>query len=90
MAALKILAELKEQFDRASRTPQGYVSPLHLAVVYAALDDKSQALEWLERAFQGKAFWMFNLKVDPAWDGLRSEPKFREILRKMNLDESRP
>ncbi len=88
--ALSVLAELKEQSDRAARTQQGYVSPLHLAVVYAALDDKPQALQWLERAFEGRAFWMFNLRVDPTWDGLRAEPRFQAILRKMNLDQSRP
>ena len=48
--------------------------------------DPKAALAWLERAFEGRAFWMFNLKVDPTWDTLRSEPGFKQLLRKMNLE----
>jgi TolB-like protein/Tfp pilus assembly protein PilF len=84
--ALKIVGELKQQYDRTSQTQEGYASPLDVAAIYAALDDKPAALEWLQRGFDGRAFGMYNLKVDPAWDNLRSEPGFQDLLRKMNLD----
>jgi TolB-like protein len=86
--ALKIVAELKEQYDRASRTHQGYVSPLYLAVVYAALDDKQEALEWLQRGFDERARGMIDLKSAPTWDKLRHEAGFQELLKKMNLAEA--
>src|SRR5205814_7218228 len=64
---------------------QKYVSDYHIAVVYAGLKDKDQALTWLNKAFQDRADWMVNLKVDPRFDSLRSDPRFEELIRRMNL-----
>jgi serine/threonine-protein kinase len=78
--ALKVLAELK----RLSK--QRYVAPLHIAVVYAGLGDKAQALEWLERAYQDPYDRLAWIKVEPQFDSLRGEPRFRELLRRMRLE----
>ena len=56
-----------------------------LARAYTALGDKENALNSLERALERKAFLMPFVAVDPALEGLRSEPRFQEILRSMKL-----
>jgi len=64
---------------------QKYVSAYHIAAIYVALKDKDQAFIWLEKAFQDRADWMVNLKVDPLFESLRSDPRFTDILRRMKL-----
>jgi hypothetical protein len=49
------------------------------------MGDKKRALDYLEKALVRKNFWMAFTGVDPFYDGLRSEPRYRETLRKMNL-----
>ncbi len=55
------------------------------AKIYAFLGEKEKALDNLAKAFQGRAFAMVFVKADPIFDKLRDEPRFQEILRKMNL-----
>jgi DNA-binding winged helix-turn-helix (wHTH) protein/TolB-like protein/lipopolysaccharide biosynthesis regulator YciM len=58
-----------------------YVDAMH----YAFLGENEKALDNLERAFEGKGFLSAFVKADPIFDSLREEPRYREILRKMNL-----
>ncbi|HJZ81265.1 MAG TPA: protein kinase [Pyrinomonadaceae bacterium] len=64
---------------------QKYVSAYHIAAVYVGLKDKDQAFTWLNKAFQDRADWMVNLKVDPRFESLHSDPRFAELLRQMKL-----
>jgi len=64
---------------------QKYVSGYHIAAIYVGLKDKDQAFNWLNKALQDRADWMVNLKVDPRLDSLRSDPRFGDLLRRMNL-----
>lgn len=64
---------------------QKYVSAYHIAAIYAGLKDKDQALNWLNKAFQDRADWMVNLKVDPRFESLRSDPRFGDLLRQMKF-----
>jgi DNA-binding winged helix-turn-helix (wHTH) protein/TolB-like protein len=59
---------------------------LNFARTYLALGEKEKALDYLEKAREEKAFLMPFINVDAVYDGLRSEPRFQEILRKMNLE----
>jgi DNA-binding SARP family transcriptional activator len=77
--ALELLGELDEQSKRV------YVPPYHLAVVHAGLGERDQAFEWLERAFERRAVDLFTLKVEPMFDGLSSDPRFRNLLRRIGL-----
>ena len=55
------------------------------AGLHAALGHKDSALEWLERAqfhHEGAVIWM---QVDPRFDSLREEPRFKDLLRRMGL-----
>lgn len=71
--------------DLLARPKPFYVSPYGLAAVFAALGDKDQAFAQLEQAYEERSFYMDFLKVDPELDTLRSDPRFQDLLRRMNL-----
>jgi len=79
-AATALLRELE---DRSTTQP---ISPMSLAGIYVSLGDKEQALALLERAYAEREFWLCELKVNPDWDPLRSDPRFRRLLRQVNLE----
>jgi len=78
-AARKIASDL----ERLSK--QEYISPFMMAVPYAGLRDHDKAIEWLERGYHEHAAMMFLLKVDPFLDNVRSDPRFQDLLRRMNF-----
>ncbi len=67
------------------RAQKEYVDPGAFALDYVRLGDKDRAIEWLEKSFREKSINIQYLKVDPIWDPLRSDPRFRDILRRMNF-----
>ena len=77
--ALKIIDELKTTFN-GSR-----IVPYRFAAVYLALGDKDQAIEWLKRDFEARGNWMNQLKVDPVMDPLRSDARFKQLMRQMKF-----
>ena len=76
--AEKIIKELKGLSER-------YVAPYHIAIIYAGLQKKDEAFEWLEQAYQGRDEWLLYLKIDPRVDTLRSDPRFGGLLRQIGL-----
>lgn len=78
--AAKIRKELEEMKNRK------YVPPYALAIADLGLGDRQKALSDLEKAFEEKNAQMVFLKVEPKWGELRSEPRFRELLKKMRLE----
>ena len=62
-------------------------APIGNARIYALLGENEKALDNLERAYEGKAFLSIFVKADPIFDDLRSNPRYEEILRRMNLSE---
>jgi tetratricopeptide (TPR) repeat protein len=63
----------------------GRMSPYSVALIYTALGRNSEALDWLDKAFQEKDTWTVWTKVLVEWDSLRDEPRFKELQRKLNL-----
>jgi DNA-binding winged helix-turn-helix (wHTH) protein/Tfp pilus assembly protein PilF len=61
-------------------------SPVVSAYLYTMLGEKGRALDELEHAYDAKDFFLTFIKVDPAFDDLRPEPRFQNLLRRMNLD----
>ena len=59
--------------------------PKDRAVACAYLGDNEAALEWLARAFQEQPLTLMGLKTDPAFDSLRADQRFLNILEQMNL-----
>jgi TolB-like protein/Flp pilus assembly protein TadD/predicted Ser/Thr protein kinase len=63
-----------------------FVSPYGIASYYAVIGDNDRALDWLEKAYSERDGTLVWLKVHPRLDGLRGEPRFRELLARMRLD----
>jgi TolB-like protein/DNA-binding winged helix-turn-helix (wHTH) protein/cytochrome c-type biogenesis protein CcmH/NrfG len=85
------LAGEKKEALRAIRvlrdiSTKRYVSPYGIAQIYAALNDKEQTYDWLETAYRDRAVWMSYLAVDPVFDSIRSEARFRDLLHRVGLD----
>lgn len=75
--------------DLLSKSAAGsYVSPYNVAVIYAGLADKENALSWIERAYTERSYYLpVYLTTDERLDHLRSEPRFKEVIRKIGLPE---
>jgi eukaryotic-like serine/threonine-protein kinase len=56
-----------------------------IAMMYIALNDREQALIWLEKAYRGHSPMMAWLKADPRFDGIRPEPRFQDLMRRVGL-----
>ncbi|HKF55113.1 MAG TPA: tetratricopeptide repeat protein, partial [Blastocatellia bacterium] len=61
--------------------------PTNIARVFVGLGEKEQALLWLERAIDQRDERAVMLKVDPHFDSLRSDPRFRNLLGRLGLDQ---
>lgn len=77
--ARQALAEL------VARSKRSHVSKYLIAAVYAALGDKNEALARLDQAYAERSWYLGFLKNDPQVDSLRSEPRFQELVRRMNF-----
>ena len=79
-------AEARRALDQLQEMArQRFVSPYHVAHVYAGLGEKEEAFIWLEKAFAARAIAPSSLKSDPAFDRLRSDSRFMDLLGRMNL-----
>jgi hypothetical protein len=76
--ALRLLEEV-----RRSTHPN---APHHLAIIYAALGDKEQAFAALDECFRRRNPFLRELKVDPAFDSLRDDPRFAAMVRRVGLE----
>src|SRR5207244_45466 len=79
--AVKLLGELKQEATR------NYVQSYTLALIYIGLGNKEEALNWLEKQMSGRSETANAYAVAPELDDLRSEPRFKEMLKRMNLPE---
>jgi eukaryotic-like serine/threonine-protein kinase len=64
-----------------------YVSPYDVALVYAGLGDKDQALDWLQRAYQERSSLLVFALREPRLAALRAEPRFVELTRQFALPQ---
>ena len=71
--------------DLLAAAKRQYVPKYTIATVYAAMADKDQALAQLEQAYQDRSSWFAFMKVDPEVDSLRSDPRFQDLMRRMNF-----
>jgi tetratricopeptide (TPR) repeat protein len=78
--ARRIIKEM-EEYSRASN-----VSPSMFAWVYCSLGEIEEGLEWFERAIDERDGLIINGNLFPIYDPLRSHPRYRALLRKMNLE----
>jgi TolB-like protein/DNA-binding winged helix-turn-helix (wHTH) protein/tetratricopeptide (TPR) repeat protein len=59
--------------------------PFAVATAYTYAGDKDKALYWLDRAYQERSFGIASLPVDPAYDSLRADRRFQDLLRRMRF-----
>jgi tetratricopeptide (TPR) repeat protein len=77
--ARRVLEELNEQ----SKTD--YVAPYNFAVIHIGLGEHDEAFAWLDKAYEARSWYLTWLKVDPALDSLRSDERFRDLLRRVGF-----
>jgi eukaryotic-like serine/threonine-protein kinase len=75
--AQKVLDQLNE-FSK-----EKYVPAFRRAEIYVALGEKDKAFEWLQKAYE--EHFIMAIRVEPVYDPLRSDPRFADLLRRMNL-----
>jgi tetratricopeptide (TPR) repeat protein len=62
-----------------------YVSHYALAVIHAGLGDRDRAFAELDSAYAERTWAMFTITVDPAFDGLRADPRFTRLIKMVGL-----
>ena len=77
----------KELTELKSLREEKYVSAVGIAFIHIGLGEKEEALAWLEKGYEERAFQMQFLKVEPRWNDLRSDPRFIDLIRRMNFPE---
>jgi TolB-like protein/Tfp pilus assembly protein PilF len=79
--AREILGELK------ARSKNRYVSPYLVGLVQLGSGERNNAIASLEEAYANRDQWMMFLKVDPGWDKLRSDPRFKNLVQRLGLSQ---
>jgi eukaryotic-like serine/threonine-protein kinase len=74
-----VLAKLMEQRKTS------YVSAYDIATIHVALGDRDSAFKWLDEAYAEHASFLIHINWDPRLDGLRSDPRFGDLLRRIGL-----
>ncbi|MFQ5664738.1 MAG: protein kinase [Terriglobia bacterium] len=78
--AQRLLRRLREL------SSQQYIDPGAIAIIYIGLGRTEEALTWLKHAYEEPgSFRILHVKVDPVLDPLRDDPRFQDLLRRMNF-----
>jgi tetratricopeptide (TPR) repeat protein len=77
--ARRMLAQLRDVARRR------YVPPVYVARVHAGLGENAEAMALLNRAFRERSDQLTGLRVDPAFDRMRADPRFVDLLRRIGL-----
>jgi hypothetical protein len=79
-SAMKRLIALQEE-----QAKHIYIDPADIASNYALLGEKDRAFSWLEKGYKEKSGHMLHLKSDPRFDSLRADPRYADLLKRMDL-----
>lgn len=75
----ELLGELLQQSKRR------HIPAIAIALLYIGLGETDEAFEWLDNAYKDHDAWLTWLRVDPVFDGLRQDPRFFSLLKKVHL-----
>ena len=78
--AEKVISRLQEL------SKQQYVSPFQTAVIYAGMNERKLALDWLEKSREERFNWLPFVQVDPVFKNLRSEERFLKLSKNLGLN----
>jgi serine/threonine-protein kinase len=78
--------EAQALLDSLLRSPKLAVGGVDVAAVYVGLGERERALDWIERGVQDRLGMATFLRVDPRFDALHGEPRFKAALHRIGLD----
>jgi len=79
-------AEAQAELDGLLKlSKERYVPPYNIAMIYNALGENDETIQWLERGYREKEPRMVFLKVEPKWNNLRNDPRFQDLLRRVGF-----
>lgn len=86
------VAGKREEAEKAlqkmmKQSKQTYVAPWQIAAVHAGLGERDKAFELLEKSYKERDHWLTYLKTSPIVDNLRSDPRFKAMLKKMGFNK---
>lgn len=80
-------AEARAELDELLKlSTERFISPYCIALIYNGLGERTETLAWLERGFQLRDPGMTFLKIEPKWNNLRNEPRFIDLMKRMNFE----
>jgi tetratricopeptide (TPR) repeat protein len=79
-SAMKCAAEALAAFRKSE-----YVSATDIAILYAHAEEVERSLDWLERALEDRDPKLHLIGIDPDWEILHREPRFKDILHRLRL-----
>jgi eukaryotic-like serine/threonine-protein kinase len=71
--------------DLAKLAKEKYVAAYFFAGIHIGLGEDDRAIEYLEKSYEEHSHWLIYLHIDPSMDGLRSNPRFQDLLRRVGL-----
>ena len=77
--------EMISRFREISKTQ--YIPSCRIAAIYGELGERDKAFEELRKAFELRDWELYRLNADPYWRPLRDDPRFKEVLKRLNLPE---
>ena len=81
--------ELKARLDNFLEIKENnLIPPIVFAIGYAYLGDMDEAFAWLEKTYDERFFWLLSIKAAADWDVFRSDPRFDELVERMNFPEN--
>jgi TolB-like protein/DNA-binding winged helix-turn-helix (wHTH) protein/tetratricopeptide (TPR) repeat protein len=85
------MQEAAKDFEHLQATNQVFF-PMTLAQIYAGLGDKNRAFYWMEQAYKyrdriGGDFGLELVRLEPMLDPLRSDPRYKDLLRRVGLPQ---
>jgi tetratricopeptide (TPR) repeat protein len=79
-------AEFEETLAQLKHHPAYDLAAYRLGAAYGVLGDKDRALSLIEKSYRLRSDFLALLKVDPTMDSLRQEPRFKQLMHKLNFD----
>jgi len=80
-AAQAVIAELEKRYSLKQADGRD------IAIVYMGLDQRDKVFEWLEKSYQNRSYFMATLRLEPLFEPLRSDPRWKELFRRVGLPQ---
>ena len=78
-------SEILDQYLELSKNE--YVPPMNIAFIYIGLGEIDEAFKWLQKSYEQIDGWYHLLQVEPMYDDLRSDPRFQDLVDRMNFSD---